>query len=75
VEVFFKDGELLEGYMMTETGEWSKRFYVIPKNSDEVALILVERSAVESVVKCEHFKQSFFHLRRFLRALTPHTSS
>jgi hypothetical protein len=75
VEVFFKDGELLEGYMMTETGEWSKRFYVIPKNNDEVALILVERSAVESVVKCEHFKQSFFHLRRFLRALTPHTSS
>jgi hypothetical protein len=75
VEVFFKDGELLEGYMMTETGEWSKRFYVIPKNSDEVALVLVERTAVESVVKCEHFKQSFFHLRRFLRALTPHTSS
>jgi hypothetical protein len=75
VEVFFKDGEMLEGYMMSEAGEWSKRFYVIPKEAEQVALILVERNAIESVMKCDHFKQSFFHLRRMLRALVPHTSS
>jgi len=74
VEVFFKDGELLEGYMMGETGEWSKRFYVIPKDAEEIALVLVERAAVESVFKRDPFKQSFFSLRRVLRALVPNTS-
>ncbi len=75
VEVFFKDGDLLEGYMMTETGEWNKRFYVLPKSSEQVALILVERAATDSVLKREAFKEPFFNLRRLLRALIPHTSS
>lgn len=74
VEVFFKDGDLLEGYMMGETGDWTKRFYVLPKDSEEVALMLVERTAIDSVVKREAFKESFWNLRRVLRALTPHTS-
>ncbi|GAB4349546.1 MAG: hypothetical protein Kow0099_32690 [Candidatus Abyssubacteria bacterium] len=49
VEVLFEDGELLEGYMVGEASEWSKRFYMIPKANGEVALILVERSSVQSL--------------------------
>lgn len=49
VEVLFEDGELLEGYMIGEASEWSKRFYMVPRSSGEVALILVERSAVQAV--------------------------
>jgi hypothetical protein len=74
VEVFFKDGQMLEGYMMTETGEWTKRFYILPKDAEEIALILVERGAVENVFKCEPFKKSFWHFRRSLKP-HPHGGS
>jgi len=49
LEVIFEDGDLLEGYMVGEENEWSKRFYLIPKEQSEVALVLVERSAVQAV--------------------------
>ncbi len=49
VEIIFSDGELLDGYLVGDSNEWSKRFYVIPKEKKEVALVLVERSAVQDV--------------------------
>jgi hypothetical protein len=49
LEVIFKDGQLLEGYTMSDSNTWKKRFYLIPKKSEEIALILVERSAVQQI--------------------------
>ncbi|UCD57718.1 MAG: hypothetical protein JSV16_01010 [Candidatus Hydrogenedentota bacterium] len=69
-EIIFKDGELLEGYMVGETAEWSKRFYMIPRERGEVALVLVERSAVQNVFMREEFEKPSFGLRRVLRGLT-----
>jgi hypothetical protein len=69
VEVIFKDGELLEGYIVGETAEWSKRFYVIPRETNEVALALVERSAVQNLFTRGEFEKPPFELRRALRTL------
>ena len=50
VEIIFEDGEMLEGYMVGDTNEWHKRFYLIPKEEGEIALVLVERSAVQNIM-------------------------
>jgi hypothetical protein len=55
VEVIFKDGELLEGYMVGEASEWSKRFYLIPRERGEVALVLIEHSAVQNIFMRDAF--------------------
>ena len=57
VEVIFNDGELLEGYMVGEASEWSKRFYLIPKERGEIALVLVERSAAQNVFMRDAFEK------------------
>jgi len=57
VEVIFNDGELLEGYMIGEASEWSKRFYLIPKARGEVALVLVEHSAVQNIFMRDAFEK------------------
>jgi hypothetical protein len=57
VEVIFKDGELLEGYMVGEASEWSKRFYLIPRERGEVALVLVEHSAVQNIFMRDAFER------------------
>ncbi len=49
VQVLFEDGELIEGHMIGENNEWSKRFYLIPEDCGEIALILVERSAAKII--------------------------
>ncbi len=73
VEIFFKDGELLEGSIVGESGEWSKRFYLIPKERGEAALILVEHSAVQNIFPREVSKEPLFRIRRALRSLTGQT--
>ena len=55
VEVIFNDGELLEGYMVGEASEWSKRFYLIPRERGEVALVLIEHSAVQNIFMRDAF--------------------
>lgn len=57
VEVIFSDGELLEGYMIGEAGEWSKRFYLIPKERGNVALVLIEHSAVQNIFMRDAFER------------------
>ncbi len=70
VEIIFKDGDLLEGRIVGDSGEWDKRFYVLPKDNEEVGLILVERSAIQNIFPREAVEQSFLHFRRALRMLT-----
>jgi hypothetical protein len=62
VEIIFNDGELLEGYMVGEAGEWSKRFYLIPKERGEVALVLIEHSAVQNIFMRDTFERQPFDL-------------
>jgi hypothetical protein len=57
VEIIFKDGELLEGYMVGEASEWSKRFYLIPRERGEVALVLIEHSAVQNIFMRDAFEK------------------
>jgi len=57
VEIIFSDGELQEGYMVGEANEWSKRFYLIPKELGEIALVLVERSAVQNIFMRDAFEK------------------
>ena len=57
VEIIFNDGELLEGYMVGEAGEWSKRFYLIPRERGEVALVLIEHSAVQNIFMRDAFER------------------
>lgn len=56
-EVIFNDGERLEGYMIGEASEWSKRFYIIPKERGEAALALVEHSAVQNIFMRDAFEK------------------
>ncbi|RJP24644.1 MAG: VWA domain-containing protein [Candidatus Abyssobacteria bacterium SURF_5] len=55
LEVVLQDGQLLEGYGTIESNTWNKRFYLIPKETREIALILIERASVQHV-----FEQSMF---------------
>jgi hypothetical protein len=57
VEIIFNDGELIEGYMVGEAGEWSDRFYLIPRQRGEVALVLVEHSAVQNIFMRDAFEK------------------
>jgi len=49
LEVVFEDGQMLEGYSAIQSNTWRKRFYLIPKETREIALILVERDSVQDV--------------------------
>jgi hypothetical protein len=49
LEIIFDDGELLEGYTVGDSNTWKKRFYVVPKETNGVALVLVERAAVQHI--------------------------
>lgn len=69
VEVIFNDGELLEGYIVGEASEWSKRFYLIPKERGEVALVLVERSAAQNVFMRDAFEKAPADLVNVFRTL------
>ncbi|MBI5116097.1 VWA domain-containing protein [Candidatus Poribacteria bacterium] len=68
VEILFKDGQVLEGSMVSENGETSKRFYVVPKNSGETALMLVERAAVQAISMQEPIKKRLFRVGRMFGA-------
>jgi len=69
IEVIFKDEELLEGYLIGETGEWSKRFYLVPKDRGEIAMILIERSAVQNTFMREPFEKPRMDIRKTFRSL------
>ena len=43
--------------MIGEANEWSKRFYLIPKELGEIALVLVERSAVQNIFMRDAFEK------------------
>jgi hypothetical protein len=49
LEIIFDDGELLEGYTVGDSNTWKKRFYIVPKETNGIALVLVERSAVQQM--------------------------
>lgn len=70
VEIIFKDGDLIEGRIVGESGEWDKRFYLSPKDNEEVGLVLVERAAVQNIFTQETIEEPFIHIRRALRMLT-----
>jgi hypothetical protein len=70
VEVIFEDGELLEGYVIGEADEWSKRFYLIPRERSEIALVLVERSATRNIFMRGEFEKPPFDFRQVVRNVT-----
>ncbi len=57
VEIIFSDGELIEGYMIGEANEWSERFYLIPKERGDIALMLIERSAIQNIFMRDTFER------------------
>ncbi len=48
-EIIMKDGEVLEGYVLNDLAAWNERFYLIPRESSERSLYLVERAAVQNI--------------------------
>jgi len=66
-EIIFEDGELLEGYVVGEADEFSDRFYLIPRERSEFALVLVERSATQNIFMRSEFKREPLDFRQVLR--------
>lgn len=47
-EIIFKDGDVMEGYLIGDLIELGKRFYLIPRTQSERALYMVEKSAIQN---------------------------
>ena len=61
---------MLEGYIVGDADAWSKRFYLIPRERSEIALVLVEQSATQNIFMRGEFERPPFGFRQILRNIT-----